>query len=414
MRGRVMRLSMEVRRELTLQEARRYRKSPRKEKSLILNHIVHTTGYNRSYAANLLRGYGKKILVQNGKETQLYKTTRKRRRGGGRPVVYTKPVRDAIEWIWQIFGYKCGKLLVPIIRNNIESFRNEKPLSELNEDDSLALEKVSPSTVDRILREPHKKLNIKGTGYTRPNPALRTLIPIRTFGDWKNVPPGHFQLDCVGHDGGITSGQCCFTLTAVDVYSGWCERRGLLNRAHKWVIEALDLMRADCPLTFVEIHPDNGSEFINHAMVKYCENNLNITRSRPGKKNDNCYVEQKNFDAVRKLVGYARYTTPEALWLLNEIYRVQGVLQNYIYPAFKLIEKRRVGSKYIKKYDSPKTPAMRLLEDPRTNQNVKVKIQLTLESINPVALALEINNLQEKLLEHAEVLTSTYPQGKGA
>ena len=265
-----------------------------------------------------------------------------------------------------------------------------------------------------FLKKPRDKLNIKGTGYTHPNKALLSQIPIRTFGDWKNIPPGHFQLDCVGHDGGIPSGQCCFTLTAVDVYSGWCERRGLLNRAHKWVIEALDLMRADCPLRFVEIHPDNGSEFINHAMVKYCENNLNITRSRPGKKNDNCYVEQKNFDAVRKLVGYARYTTPEALWLLNEIYRVQGVLQNYIYPAFKLIEKRRVGSKYIKKYDSPKTPAMRLLEDPRTNRNIKKKIQLTLESLNPVALALEVNNLQEKLFEHAEVLTSAYPQGKGA
>lgn len=409
-----MRLSMEVRRELTLQEARHYRKLPRKEKSLMLNQFVRTTGYNRSYAATLLRGYGKKILVQNGNKAQLCKTTRKRRRGGGRPAVYTKPVRDAIRWLWQIFGYKCGKLLVPIIRNNIENFKKEKPLSMLNEDERKALEKVSPSTVDRILREPRRRLGIKGTSYTRSNPALRSLIPIRTFGDWKNVPPGHFQLDCVGHDGGIISGQCCFTLTAVDVYSGWCERRGLLNRAYKWVIEALDLMRADCPVPFIEIHPDNGSEFINHAMVKYCENNLEITRSRPGKKNDNCYVEQKNFDAVRKLVGYARYTTPEALGLLNEIYRVQGLLQNYIYPSFKLIDKTRVGSKYIKKYDSPKTPAVRLLEDPGTNQNIKKKIQLTLESINPVALALEVNNLQEKLLQHAQVLTSAYPQGKGA
>jgi hypothetical protein len=410
-----MRLSMSARRELTHQVARRYRRAIRKEKSQILTEFVHATGYNRSYAATLLRGYGKKVLAPKGKDTLLYQTTRKKRKGGGRPVVYTQPVRDVIEWLWLILGTKCGKLLVPIIRNNIESLRREKPLSDLNEVDFHAIEKVSASTVDRILREHRKKLNIKGTSYTRPNTGLLSKIPIRTFGDWKNVSPGHFQLDCVGHDGGQVSGQCCFTLTAVDVFSGWCERHALLNRAHRWVLEALDQMRADCPIQFVEIHPDNGSEFINHAMLQYCgKDDLKITRSRPGKKNDNCYVEQKNFDAVRKLVGYARYSSPEALWLLNEIYRVQGMLQNYIYPVYKLVEKTRVGSRYIKKYDTPKTPAMRLLEDPRTDQGAKETIRRTQEKINPVALALEVNNLQEKLLQHAEVLSSAYPQVKGA
>ena len=410
-----MRLSMSARRELTLQEARCYRKATRKEKSLNLNEFVRATGYNRSYAATLLRGYGKKALLKKGNKALLYQTSKKRRKSGGRPVVYTQPVRDALEWLWGAFGHKCGKLLVPIIRNNLEGLKKEKPVSELTEDECRAIKKVSPSTVDRILKGPRKKLQIKGTSYTRPNMALRTQIPIRTFGDWKNVHSGHFQLDCVGHDGGVVSGQCCFTLTAVDVFSGWCERRGLLNRAHRWVIEALDLMRAECPMPFVEIHPDNGSEFINHAMIKYCETvGLKMTRSRPGKKNDNCYVEQKNFDAVRKLVGYARYSTPEALWLLNEIYRVQGLLQNYIYPVFKLVEKTRIGSRYIKKYDTPKTPAMRLLEDPETDQDVKEKIRRTQESINPISLALEVTNLQTTLLKHAEVLNSAYPQGKGA
>jgi hypothetical protein len=314
-----------------------------------------------------------------------------------------------------IFGQKCGKLRVPIIRNDIERLRPEKPVSELQEDECKALEKISPSTVDRILTDHRKKLKIKGTSYTRPNTGLLSQIPIRTFGDWKTVPPGHFQIDCVGHDGGLVSGQCCFTLTAVDVFSGWCERQALLNRAHRWVIEALDLMRSDCPITFLEIHPDNGSEFINYALIEYCKDpHLDFSRSRPGKKNDNCYVEQKNFDTVRKLVGYARYTTPEALALLSELYRVQGVLQNYIYPAFKLVEKTRIGSRYIKKYDTPKTPAMRLLEDLRTDQSAKKMIQKNMENINPVALALEVNNLQKNLLQHAEILSSAYPEGKGA
>ncbi len=410
-----MRLSMNARRELTHQVVRRYRGATRKEKSQILTEFVHATGYNRSYAATLLRGYGKKLLVQKGKETLRYQTSKKKRKGGGRPVIYTQPVRDSIGWLWMIFGQKCGKLLVPIIRNNIEQLRTEKPVSELRADECKALEKISPSTVDRILTNHRKKLKIKGTSYTRPNTGLLSQIPIRTFGDWKNVPPGHFQLDCVGHDGGLVSGQCCFTLTAVDVFSGWCERQALLNRAHRWVIEALDQMRNNCPIPFLEIHPDNGSEFINYALVEYCKDpHLDFSRSRPGKKNDNCYVEQKNFDTVRKLVGYARYSTPEALALLSELYRVQGVLQNYIYPVFKLVEKTRIGSKYIKKYDTPKTPARRLLEDPRIDQSAKEIIQKTMENINPVALALEVNNLQKNLLQHAEILNSAYPEGKGA
>jgi hypothetical protein len=410
-----MRLSMNARRELTQQVAGRYRGATRKEKSQILTEFAHATGYNRSYAATLLRGYGKKIHVQKGKKTLRYQTSKKKRKGGGRPVVYTQPVRDVIQWLWIIFGHKCGKLLVPIIRNNIDRLRTEKPVSELHEDECNALKKMSPSTVDRILKGKRKELKIKGTSYTRPNTALLSQIPIRTFGDWKNVPPGHFQLDCVGHDGGMVSGQCCFTLTAVDVFSGWCERQPLLNRAHRWVIEAIDLMRSNCPIPFVEIHPDNGSEFINYALIEYFKvPHLDFSRSRPGKKNDNCYVEQKNFDTVRKLVGYARYSTPEALSLLGELYQLQGVLQNYIYPVFKLVEKRRVGSRYIKKYDTPKTPAMRLLEDPRIDQSVKERIRKTQENINPVALALEVNNLQKKLLQHAEILSSAYPAGKGA
>lgn len=406
---------MNARRELTQQVAQRYRRAVRKEKSQILTEFVHTTGYNRSYAATLLRGYGKKLLVQKGKKELLYKTSKKRRAGGGRPLMYTQAVRHTIQCLWMIFGYKCGKLLVPIIRNNIDHLRTEKPVSELNEDDYNALKTVSPATADRILKVNRRELKIKGTSYTRPNTGLLSQIPIRTFGDWKNVPPGHFQLDCVGHDGGMVSGQCCFTLTAVDVFSGWCERQPLLNRAHRWVIQALDQMRIDCPIPFVEIHPDNGSEFINHALIEYCKNpHIGFSRSRPGKKNDNCYVEQKNFDAVRKLVGYARYSTPEALSLLAEIYRVQGVLQNYIYPVFKLVEKTRVGSRYIKNYDAPKTPAMRLLEDPRTDQRCKEIIRKNLENINPIALAIEVSNLQKKLIQHAEILDSAYPGGKGA
>ncbi len=407
-----MRLSMNTRRELTLQAASRYRSSTKKEKGQMLNEFVHATGYNRSYAATVLRGYGRKIITQSKNESLLYKSNKKRRKGGGRPPVYTQNVKDIIFWIWELFGYKCAKLLVPIIHNNIDNLQKEKPVSELCEADIKALKKISPSTVDRILRPHRKRLNIKGNSYTLSQTALLTQIPIRTFGDWKNVSAGHFQIDCVGHDGGLVSGQCCFTLTAVDVLSGWCERRAILNRAHRWVIEAIESMRADSPVPFVEIHPDNGSEFINHAMVQYCkkEPTLKISRSRPGNKNDNCYVEQKNFDAVRKLVGYARYTTPESLILMNKLYHVQGLLQNYVYPVHKLLEKTRMGARYRKIYDAPKTPAMRLLEEPGLENSIKQQIIKIQSSINPVALAKQVKKIQSQLMKHAQILNGAYPE----
>lgn len=408
-----MRLTMKTRRELARDEAVRYRKASRKEKSVILTHFVRITSYNRSYAATLLRWYGTRVRDDSPNQPKQYTTAKKRRKGGGRPPKYPLVIKETVEWLWGLFGHKCGKLLVPLIRENFKSLENRLPISKLSKEECRLLRQISPATVDRMLQGHPDKQQIKGTSYTRSNSSLISQIPIRTFGEWQNVLPGEFQLDCVGHDGGLVSGQCCFTLTATDVYSGWCERRALLNRAHKWVIEALKEMREECPLPFTQIHPDNGSEFINHALIAYCGNShLDFTRGRPGKKNDNCYVEQKNFDAVRKLIGYARYTTPEALFLLNEIYRIQGLLQNYIYPTYKLVEKKRRGARCSKKYDQPKAPAVRLLESPAVGESIKAAIREQRERIDPVALALEVANLQKKLIKNADRLDQPYPKVK--
>ena len=198
--------------------------------------------------------------------------------------------------------------------------------------------------------------------------------------------------------------------------TGWVERRAVLNRASRWITKALDQIRMEIPIPILELHPDNGSEFINMSLVNYSKKTgIDLTRSRPGKKNDNCYVEQKNFDTVRKLVGYARYTTPQALEVLNQLYHIQGLLQNYIYPTQKLIEKTRKGSRYIKKYDKPKTPAMRILEHPEVEPEVKENIRNTLDLINPVDIALKVKRLQKKLFDMADKnILLPYPQKEGA
>lgn len=397
-----MGLSMKTRQELTVAVAPRYRSANRGEKGTILDDFVADTGYNRAYAALVLRNCGRRLLYAlDGSMVEAVASV-KPRRGGGRPRVYSEEVRQAVEQLWQKFGYLCGKRLVPVIRSALP-FLDDEEFLQIPQPVRQALGRVSPATVDRLLKARRAGMRLKGNGYTRGTAALSEQIPIRTFGEWKNVVPGHVQIDLVGHDGGTPSGQCCFTLTVTDVCLGWTERRAVINRAAVWVKAALQEIRAAIPFALIELHPDNGSEFINLNLLKYCKDTgLAMTRSRAGRKNDNCYVEQKNFDTVRKLVGYARFATPEAVEALNELYRVQGQLQNFIYPSQKLIEKERHGAKVTKRYDRPKTPAQRLLARKDIPRAVRKAVRHHQASLNPLRLAHEVERLQDTVATLAE------------
>jgi hypothetical protein len=243
---------------------------------------------------------------------------------------------------------------------------------------------------------------------------LASQVPIRTFSQWDAVGPGHLQLDLVGHDGGNASGMFCFTLCATDVCTGWVERRAILTKAARWVCEALEQILPVFPYPIVEIHPDNGSEFINRKLLSWCaERGLRMTRSRAGKKNDNCHVEQKNFDAVRKLVGYYRYAGEHSVELLNELYRTHGLLQNYVYPSQKLVSKVRHGSAVSKRHDAPQTPADRVLgcatNDGRTRWNIHARRQ----RLDPIELADTSRRLQKAVVEQASTLTATNSKDEG-
>ena len=403
-----MGLSMRTRQEMTMAVARRYRSANRGEKSVMLDDFVADTGYTRAYAALVLRDCGRRLLYALDDSMVEAVASVKRRRGGGRPRVYTAEVRQAVEQLWKKFGYMCGKRLVPVIRSALP-FLDDEEFLQISPPVRQALSRISPATVDRLLETRRAAMRLKGNSYTRGTAALSDQIPIRTFGEWKDVVPGHVQIDLVGHDGGRLSGQCCFTLTVTDVCLGWTERRAVINRAAVWVTSALKEMREAIPFALIELHPDNGSEFINHNLFGYCKDtHLAITRSRAGRKNDNCYVEQKNFDTVRKLVGYARFTTPEAVEALNELYRVQGELQNFIYPSQKLIKKTRVGAKVTKRYDRPQTPAQRLLAREDIPDEVKNAVGEHLSSLNPLSLAHEVERLQDTVAALAERHQATH------
>jgi hypothetical protein len=240
---------------------------------------------------------------------------------------------------------------------------------------------------------------LRGNSYTRPSNALKASIPVRTFGDWQNVAPGHFQIDTVGHDGGMIDANCAFTLCVTDVCLGWTERYAMINRAFKWVKQGLSLMKNAIPFEILHLHPDGGSEFINFGMIAWCkEHTIELSRSRPGKKNDNCHVEQKNFDTIRKLIGYARYSTPRMIDTLNQLYTIHGLLLNYFYPSQKLIFKERHGSKIKKVYDAPLTPAQRLLRHPDIPIKVKSSVRAKLRTLDPLELSNEVDRLVTSLL----------------
>lgn len=409
-----MELSMKSRKELSQAVARRYRKADRKGKTRILDEFVAATGYNRAYAAMLLRNYGRSRTLAAVHGSVRVVAEKHRRGAGGRPPVYGKEVQRALEKLWKRFGYLCGKRLVPVIQSTLPFISAHRGLA-ISAITRAALQTISPASVDRLLAPARKRLFLKGISHTKPVSALGSAIPVRTFSQWVHVTPGHFQLDLVGHDGGIAHGQFCFTLSATDVCTGWTERRAVHTKAASRIVPALENMRKSVVFAFLEIHPDNGSEFINHILTSYCrEHHIRMTRSRAGRKNDNCYVEQKNFDTVRKIVGYYRYLGEQSAQIMNELYRLHGLLQNYVYPSQKLVSKTRSGATVHKKHDSPKTPADRLLGREDTPARVRWNVHAIRQSIDPIAVATRVAALQRQLIGTAVKHLSSSKTEQGA
>jgi len=389
-----MEMTMKTRKELTKTIARRYIKAGRQGKSTILTEFCLSTGFNRDYAATLLRSTGKTTIP----------VTRQRppnKVRSGRPPIYDDSTIRIIKLLWKQFDKLCAKRFAVLLRTVLPRLRNDKFLA-ISPTQFTKLNIISAATINRHLAASRKEDKLHGTCYTRASDGLKESIPVRTFGEWHGVPPGHCQIDTVGHDGGVLSSDCAFSLCLTDVCSGWTERYAMQNRAFKWVNQGLDVIQASMPFPLVHLHPDNGSEFINHGLVAWCTKQqpaVELSRSRAGKKNDNCYIEQKNFDTIRKLVGYARYSSQEMLETLNELYRVHGLLLNYFYPSQKLITKTRIGSKIKKTYDEPKSAADRLLAHPAIPDEVKRIVRTKRRALDPLALSREVDVLTERLLK---------------
>lgn len=376
--------------------APRYQKATKKQKRTILEEFVALTGYDRCYAARLLRNHGKKVYIN--RNTVIVGDVSKKIKKP-RPRFYDQIVLTVLTQIWLIMDCVCGKRLAPILPDLIPILQKHHEIT-LDEVTKVKLLTISAATIDRLLKAERKKYQLKGRSHTKPGTLLKHQIPIRTFSEWSEHRPGFVEIDLVGHDGGNSSGDFAHTLDVTDVCTGWTEMQAVKNKAQCWVFEALKDIRDRLPFDLLGIDSDNGSEFINDELYRYCvAEKITFTRARSYRKNDNCFVEQKNYSVVRRAVGYMRYDTSAELNMLNELYEYLRLYNNYFQPVMKLLEKTRIGSKVKKKYDKPQTPYHRVLASPDISKETKKWLQKEFAKLNPAELKRQISKLQNKLIK---------------
>lgn len=315
-------------------------------------------------------------------------------------IKYDEGVKLALIAIWNAANRICSKRLKPFIPQFIVALENHGHLV-LTDEIRNKLLTISTGTIDFLLKEERIKLN-KTISTTRSGYILKKQIKVRTFADWNDVSPGFFEADLVAHCGGSAEGSFLNTLTLTDIATGWTECLPLLCRSNENVIDALKVAMEILQFKILGIDTDNGSEFINYALVKFCEiNNITFTRSRAYKKNDQAHVEEKNGSIVRRIVGYDRFEGIAAWQALTELYANVRLYVNFFQPSLKLLSKSRDGSKVTKKYDMAKTPNQRLIENLTISESVKLSLKQQSNSLDPLALLQIIQMKQQSLWKHA-------------
>lgn len=376
---------MSQRRAVTKATAIRYRSASKKDKARILAELCATCGWHRDHARKALRkALGPKPVARQRKP---------------RPPVYGEDVLVPLRKAWAVLDAPTGKRLAPFLGEMVAVLERCGEL-DLDPEVRAKLVAMSAATVDRRLAPDRKKMRLKGRSGTKPGSLLKSQIPIRTWADWDEDRPGFVEIDLVGHEGGNPRGDFCQTLNVVDIATTWTEPRAVKNKAQKWVFAALREILGAFPFDILGIDSDNGSEFINDQLLRFCEQEkITFTRSRPGNKNDGCHVEEKNWSVVRQAVGYHRHDTAAELELLNQVYALPRLQINFFSPHQKLVSKRREGAKVIKRYDTARTPYQRILADRNIPKKVKTELTRQYRTLNPAQIRRDLIALSDRLLE---------------
>lgn len=354
----------------------------RKERSSILDEYCRNTHQNRKYIISKI----------NSSFSSKPKKAKKRKQ------IYDGYVKAALAKIWGIFDYPCGQRLAPLLKTEVSRLRQLEEIF-ISTEVAEKLKRISPATIDRKLKHQREVLHLnRKRGGVKPASLLYKKVPIRLT-EWDTSQLGFLEIDLVIHCGSSTLGLYVCSLNTVEISSGWWEAEAIMGKGQDPTFKALKKIRKRTPFAWKGVDSDNGSEFINHHLIAYCEKeDLEFTRSRPNKKNDNAYIEQKNWTHVRKTVGYLRYDTDEELILMNSLYEKElRLYKNFFSPVMKLIRKERVGGRVKRKYDTPKTPYQRLMGSGQISDEEKRELQIIYRSLNPAELKRKIEEKTHKL-----------------
>jgi len=353
----------------------RYLKASKEKKGKILDEFCHNTGYARKYAVKILAaGYDNNRVARIGRKKRIE--------------TYGCEVMLPVIKIWELLDFPCGARLAPNLPEMYETLTRFKEIA-FNENIQAKLKTISAKTLDRRLKREREIRHLKrNRGMTCKGSLLKSSIPIRIT-DWDTNKLGFMEIDTVAHNGGDPSGIFIFALDLTEIFSGWAEQQAVMGKGETGVLNATKDIRKDLPFDLLGIDGDNGGEIINYQMLKYCtEEKLVYTRSRPDRKNDNAYIEQKNKTHVRELVGYQRYDTQEQLFLLNDLYRKEyRLFTNFFRPVMKIKSKEKLNNSVCrKKYDIAKSPYQRLMACDQITKEAKDKLTALYLSLNPIQL----------------------------
>lgn len=386
-----MELELAQRKAILASQVAKWPKATKQEKGEILDAICQVTGWHRDHARKMIRRH-------------LTGDTPGPRRPRDPVFTYNQDAVDLLVRCWAILDGPTGKRLKPALPQLLDSMRQHNQLDASDEVVTAVLN-MSAATIDRRLK-PHRTglVATKGISHTRPGSILKASITMKTWAEWDHTEPGFVQIDLVGHEGGDNNGEFHWSLDMTDVATGWTEAISVRSKGERIVRAGLEQLQLRFPFAIRGIHSDNGSEFINHHLQKWCLiNHITYTRGRPARSNDQAHVEQKNWAMVRRCVGYNRYDTPRELNLLNELWTLESTMTNLFIPQQKLATKTRQGAKVTKTYDTATTPYQRLLRDhPATLHDADKKtLARRLAAADPVTIREQIALLQANLLELA-------------
>ena len=384
-------MSLQMRREFLISARYQYQQSEGLDKRKILDSFLAASGYDRKYAIRLLNSSNEIIKLPQQRQSS---------------VKYDEPVKQALIAVWYAANQICSKRLVPFIPELVRAMERNGHLNITAEVKEKLLG-ISRSTVDRILTM-EKRKNGKSISTTTSGNLLKHQIQVRTFADWDDVTPGFLEADLVAHCGGDTNGSFLNTLTLTDISTGWTECLPLIRKSSGDVIIGLKLAQSLLPFPLLGFDTDNGSEFINHEVLEFCDDNkITFTRSRAYRKNDQAHVEQKNGSIVRRTVGYDRFEGRAAWEALGEMYQTLRLYINFFQPSLKLLSKQRSGAKVTKKYDTAKTPHRRINETETIDSEIKDELNRQYDKLDPVELLGKLKQLQSKLFQYSWLSNAT-------